>query len=211
VLLDWISSPRAPVGWYLGATSTSHEAKGRISLGERGFWAPLLDGINPDECPKTTGVTIEDTETKNCLGKVEFISAEGRTGAWAQQTHGVDHRSAFFIPDSMGPDRLYSDWSSSGAQSARNWPMLHLEFGGGVSSNFSWKCNSVNRNPELQAAKMMTHFDRKDCFPHTQKFLLSLLTFHIYMLVTNVLFTRLIVKIVLHSRPCLVLFENNAD
>jgi hypothetical protein len=27
----------------------------------------------------------------------------------------------------------------------------------------------VNKNLELQAAKMVTHFDRKDCFPHNAK------------------------------------------
>jgi hypothetical protein len=37
-------------------------------------------------CPKTTAVTIEDTEMENCLSKAKFTSAEGYTGAQAQQT-----------------------------------------------------------------------------------------------------------------------------
>jgi hypothetical protein len=45
--------------------------------------------------PKTTGVTIKDTETENCLSKAKFTSAEGSTGTWAQHAHRVDHRSAF--------------------------------------------------------------------------------------------------------------------
>jgi hypothetical protein len=34
--------------------------------------------------PKTTEVTIEDTETENCLGKAKFTSTEGCAGTWAQ-------------------------------------------------------------------------------------------------------------------------------
>jgi hypothetical protein len=44
-----------------------------------------------------------------------------------------------FIPDAVGPCSPYSGWSSSGAQSADNWLMLYLEFGGRVHSNFSAK------------------------------------------------------------------------
>jgi hypothetical protein len=36
---------------------------------------------------KTTEVTIEDTETENCLGKAKFTSAEGCSGTQAQQVH----------------------------------------------------------------------------------------------------------------------------
>jgi hypothetical protein len=45
--------------------------------------------------------------------------------------------------------------------------LANLEFGGRVGSNFCAKRSSANKNLELQAAKMVTHFDRKDCFPHT--------------------------------------------
>jgi hypothetical protein len=34
---------------------------------------------------KTTGVTIEDTETENILKKAKFTSAEGCTGTQGQQ------------------------------------------------------------------------------------------------------------------------------
>jgi hypothetical protein len=33
----------------------------------------------------TAGVTNEDTEMENCIGKTKFTSAEGCTGTWAQQ------------------------------------------------------------------------------------------------------------------------------
>jgi hypothetical protein len=44
--------------------------------------APRLLEIRP---PETPGVTIEDTEMENCLGKEKFTSAEGCPGTWAQQ------------------------------------------------------------------------------------------------------------------------------
>jgi hypothetical protein len=87
---------------------------------------------------KTNRVTIEDTGMENCLSKVKFISAQGCAGTRAQQAWGVDHRSSFLFLTQLAL-LLYSDWSSSGAQSAHNWLMLHLEFGGGVGSNFSAK------------------------------------------------------------------------
>jgi hypothetical protein len=34
------------------------------------------------------------------------------------------------------------------------------------------KQSSVNKKPELQAAKMVTRFDGKDCFPHTISYFL---------------------------------------
>jgi hypothetical protein len=64
------------------------------------------------------------------------------------------------------PLPLYLDWLSLDAQSACNWLMLHLEFGSGVGSNFGVKIELSEQNPELQAAKMVTHFDRKGCFSH---------------------------------------------
>jgi hypothetical protein len=69
----------------------------------------------------------------------KFTSSEGYTGARAQQAQGVYHKPAFLSLTWKGPCSLYSDWLSSGAQSARCWLMLHLEFRGGVDSNFSTK------------------------------------------------------------------------
>jgi hypothetical protein len=44
---------------------------------------------------KTTRITPEDTETKNCFSKAKFTSAEGFSGTWVQQTQGADHKPAF--------------------------------------------------------------------------------------------------------------------
>jgi hypothetical protein len=42
-----------------------------------------------------TEVTIEDGEMENCLGKAKLTSAEGCTGALAQQAWGGDNLSSF--------------------------------------------------------------------------------------------------------------------
>jgi hypothetical protein len=57
--------------------------------------------------PKATRVTTEDTEMENCLGKAKFASAEGYTGTWAQQTKGIDHKSAFLSLMRRGSCPLY--------------------------------------------------------------------------------------------------------
>jgi hypothetical protein len=61
-------------------------------------------------------------------GKIYFCKSCAERQA--QQAQGVDPRSAFLY---------YSNWSSSGAESAHDWLMLHLAFGGGVGSNFGVK------------------------------------------------------------------------
>jgi hypothetical protein len=115
-----------------------NEAEGHVSLG-KGFRAPLqmeLPWMSPQIVrnnptpPMTIRVTIEDAEMENCLGKAKLTSAEGCTGALAQQARGADHMSSFlFLVQWALP--LYSDWLNSGAQSAHNGLMLHLEFGVG--------------------------------------------------------------------------------
>jgi hypothetical protein len=71
---------------------------------------------------------------ENCHGKAKFTSVEGCAGALAQQAGGAGSRP-LFIPDTVGPAPLLE----LGAQSVRDWLMLHLESGGGVGNNFSVK------------------------------------------------------------------------
>jgi hypothetical protein len=51
-----------------------------------------------------------------------------------------------FIPDA-GARPFTSMWWSSGTESAHNWLMLHLEFGGGVDSNFGAKMELSEQEP----------------------------------------------------------------
>jgi hypothetical protein len=70
--------------------------------------------------PKTTRVTIEDTETGNGHGKAKFTSVEGWTDTWSQH-----------IQRSRRPVPLYSltwltlpvdlDWSRSKVHNLLNW------------------------------------------------------------------------------------------
>jgi hypothetical protein len=98
-------------------------------------------------------VTIDDRKTENCHGKAKFTSAEGCTDTWTQQAHKVDHRFSFLSLTTMvRPCPLYWDWSSFGAQSAINWLMLHLEFGGRVSSNLGAKMELSEQEPRTASS-----------------------------------------------------------
>jgi hypothetical protein len=154
--LEWISSPRALVAWYLGATQQGGGTRLPQRKGLPGTspgwnyprWAPRLLLIRS---LKATGVAIEDTGAENCLRKAKFISTKGCAGTWAQQAQGADHRSSFlFLTQWALP--LYSDWLSLGAQSAQDCLMLHLEFGGGVSSNFTLKTELSEQEPRAASS-----------------------------------------------------------
>jgi hypothetical protein len=94
--------------------------------------------------PKTTGVTVEDTESDNCLGKVNFTSAERCAGTWAQQAHRAPHRSVFLSLMQWDPAHPLLALMSSSAQ---DWLMLYLEFEGVADSNFSSKTELSEQEP----------------------------------------------------------------
>jgi hypothetical protein len=88
--------------------------------------------------PKDHQCHNQETGMENCVSKEKFISAEGCTGPPAQQEQGTGNRYSFlFLMQWALP--LYLDWLSSVPQSVHDWLILHLEFGGGVDSNFSMK------------------------------------------------------------------------
>jgi hypothetical protein len=63
-------------------------------------WSPKLLEVRP---PKTTGVTIKDTEKENCLSKAIFTSAEECAGTWAQHTQRGRQSVPPYIPDMTDP------------------------------------------------------------------------------------------------------------
>jgi hypothetical protein len=73
-------------------------------------WSSKLLEIRP---LRTTGVTIEDTETENCLSKGKFTSTDRCTGTWVQQAHRKDNRSSFLFLIQWALS-LYSYWLSLG-------------------------------------------------------------------------------------------------
>jgi hypothetical protein len=124
---------------------------------------PKLLEIRPR---KITGVTIEDTETElSWQGKIYVCRRVHRcTGTASMRSR---QSVLLFIPDTVGPAPLLglvqlrcTIWS---------WlANVTPPIGFGVGSNFAWKWSSVNQKLQMQAAKKMTHFDRKNCFPHTK-------------------------------------------
>jgi hypothetical protein len=67
--------------------------------------------------------------------------------SYGQSKHEELTIGLHFIPNAVGSCPLYSDWLSLGAQSAHDWVMLHLEFGGGVDSNFGIKIELSEQEP----------------------------------------------------------------
>jgi hypothetical protein len=108
--------------------------------------------------PKSTGVTIEDTEQRIFLARENLLLQKC---VQEQHTKGTDHRSACLSVTWWGHAPFIQ---MVGAQFVHDWKMLHLELR-----------SSVNKNQGLQVAKMVTHFDG---FPYRfPLFLFSVLFF----------------------------------
>jgi hypothetical protein len=125
-----------------------NEAEGHISLGggaskhlfqmELPQTSPQLE-IRP---PKITGVTIEDTEAENCLGKTKFTSAEGCTGTRAQHTPRGRQSVIIFLTQVTLP--LDLDWSRSKVHNCLSWLKFYTNLGEGLRYS-TWRAIFIGK------------------------------------------------------------------
>jgi hypothetical protein len=130
--------------WSPDTQGHHNEAEGCISLG--GGASMHLSQVNHQIVKNLHRPPGSYADTENYLGKEKFTSVNGYASIWAQQVQGAGNRSLFLFPMQWALP-LYLDWSSSGTQSACDWLMLHLEFGGGVGSNSGQKTELSEQEP----------------------------------------------------------------